>query len=71
MAVPAFPINVQVSNSLLQAAATNSSEHKCGAGNDRPVISVAPQRIYQNRNNEFPQAAIGLDGTIYSSMECW
>ena len=56
-----FPINVQVSNGLFQAAATNVET--CGAGNDRPVISVAPQRFI--RMFEIPQAAIGLDGTIY------
>lgn len=56
-----FSINVQVSNGLFEAAATNVVS--CGPNNNRPVILVDQQRVI--RMFEIPQAAIGADGTIY------
>ncbi|WP_420911251.1 sialidase family protein [Priestia aryabhattai] len=61
-----FPIDIQVSAGLFEAAA--NSVAKCetlnnGIVNERPVISVNNQRVI--RMFEIPQAAIGQDGTIY------
>jgi len=54
-----FPIDIQVSSPFAPAGngITNCS------GFNRPTIRVSDTR--QIRNNEFPQASIGLDGTIY------
>lgn len=54
-----FPINVLVSTPFFAAANEISN---CN-GDDRPTIRVENTRLI--RTNEFPQAAIGPDGTLY------
>lgn len=54
-----FPIDVQVSAGLFEAAA--NAVVQCDA--PRPAISVTNQKVI--RMFEIPQAAIGPDGTIY------
>jgi len=56
-----FPIDVQVSAGLFEAAANATVE--CAPGNIRPVIRVTNQKVI--RMFEIPQAAIAPDGTIY------
>ncbi|EJV69794.1 hypothetical protein BWGOE3_35140 [Bacillus mycoides] len=62
-----FPLNTDVVVSTTSFAPAANNVVQCGvdgAGNPilRPVISVGTQNI---RNNEFPQASIGPNGTIY------
>lgn len=54
-----FPINVPVSTPFAAAGTTITT---CGM-NNRPTIRIDNAR--QIRSNEFPQAAIGPDGTLY------
>lgn len=59
-----FPVNTDVAVSTTPFAAAANHVVPCEPGFNRTVIFVDAQRDI--RNNEFPQASIGPDGTIYA-----
>lgn len=59
-----FPANTDVAVSTIPFAAAANNVVPCEPGFNRTVIFVDAQRDI--RNNEFPQASIGPDGTIYA-----